>query len=353
MKFKLLKISGISLSLLLCGANLQAKDVATATTKEVKVDYSAPLSLNKDLQAIITTIAKESVWSTKELNQIFSKVEIKTRILKIFQRTPEGHMTWEKYRKIFITNDKIEKGAIFYQKNYKTLKKAEKKYGVPAHIITAILGVETRYGENMGSYRVIDALTTLALYHPRRTVFFKKELISYFKLVKKQKLPLFDTYGSYAGAMGLGQFMPSSYAMYAVDFDNDGISNIISNKKDSIGSIANYFKRHKWTTGKKIAIKLDKKIDKKYIVNRARRPKLDLKKLIEAGIDVQKLNLKDGKYAIHSYDITPKKDEYWLSFPNFYVITRYNHSIRYAMAVFQLSEEILTKWTQMKINKQH
>jgi membrane-bound lytic murein transglycosylase B len=321
-------------------------------SKNEKADITVPLLENEDLQKIVNTITQNKRWTKKNLLQIFSKVQVKESILKIFARTPEGSMTWDKYRKIFITDDKVEKGAKFYQRNYNTLKKAERKYGVPSEIITAILGVETRYGANMGSHRVIDALTTLALFHPQRTKFFTRELIAYFQLVKKENLPIFNTYGSYAGAMGLGQFMPTSYQEYAVDFDNDGVANIISNKKDAIGSIANYLKRHKWQTNKRVTLKLDKKIEKKYLSIKSGKPKLGVEKLKKAGVDTKRLQLKKNeKYAIHPFDKVGRDDEYWLSFYNFYVITRYNNSIRYAMAVFQLSQEIKQKWQEMKKNK--
>lgn len=186
------------------------------------------------------------------LSQTFAKVEVKDSILKAISRPAEKSKPWYDYRKIFITDKRINGGVKFWQQHAEALQAAEQKYGVPVEVIIAILGVETRYGGNVGGYRVVDALSTLAFRYPPRSPFFRSELEHFLLLTREEKMSLLDPVGSYAGAMGLGQFMPSSYREYAVDFDGDGKRDIWTNPVDAIGSIANYLKRHGWIAGESI-----------------------------------------------------------------------------------------------------
>ena len=251
-------------------------------------------------------------------------------------------MEWSGYRKIFITKDRIKKGKAFLKKYHTTFERAEKTYGVPTNIIAAILGVETRYGQQKGSYRVIDALSTLAFDYPPRSKFFKSELEQVFLLAKEQKFEPLDLIGSYAGAMGYGQFIPSSYRHYAVDFDGDGVADILNNPVDAIGSIANYFAKHKWHTNETVTFQVDIENNKgEYddLIYKSLKPKHTLANVKAVGIDVEaglaldqlaKLQLLQGA----------KGEEFWVTLHNFYVITRYNHSHLYAMAVHQLATEL-------------
>ncbi|MDH5592620.1 MAG: lytic murein transglycosylase B, partial [Gammaproteobacteria bacterium] len=227
----------------------------------------------------------------------------------------------------------------FWQQHAETLDKAEQQYGVPAEIIIAILGVETRYGDNVGRYRVLDALSTLAFRYPPRSPFFRSELEHFLLLTREEQISVLDPIGSYAGAMGLGQFMPSSYRSYAVDFDQDGKRDIWTNPADAIGSIANYLKRHGWVAGESIVHKTSIVGPAVTLIAKGMKPSISRQELISAGIDVE--NLPEGIYPLALIELTQENgEEYWLARQNFYSITRYNHSRMYAMAVIQLAEVI-------------
>ena len=181
-------------------------------------------SANSDLLGVsefITEMVEKHDFNSQELSALFAQVEVKDSILEAISRPAEKSKTWHDYRKIFISDKRIQGGVEFWQQHSETLAQAEQKYGVPAEIIIAILGVETRYGGNMGKYRVVDALSTLAFGYPPRSSFFRSELEHFLILTRDENISILKPIGSYAGAMGLGQFMPSSYREYAVDFDGD------------------------------------------------------------------------------------------------------------------------------------
>jgi membrane-bound lytic murein transglycosylase B len=275
-----------------------------------------------------------------KLELLFDKVEVKEAILKAISRPAEKSKPWYEYRQIFMTDTRIKGGIEFWSKYQTALEKAEKDYGVPAEIIIAILGVETRYGGNVGSYRVIDALSTLAFRYPPRSAFFTSELEHFLLLTREEDKSLLAPVGSYAGAMGLGQFMPSSYRSYAVDFDDDGHRDIWENPVDAIGSIANYLKRHGWVANQSIVHRttFNEAVPDAY-VELGYKPSLTRQALIEAGVSLDEVPEGDDVLALIS--LTQEDgEEYWLARQNFYSITRYNHSRMYAMAVTQLGQAI-------------
>ena len=230
------------------------------------------------------------------------------------------------------------------KENRLVLDKAEKAYGVPREIITAIIGVETRYGRNTGRYKVIDSLVTLAFHYPKRAGFFRSELEQFLLLTREQGLDPLEVTGSYAGAMGISQFISSSYRNYAVDFDIDGKTDIWNNPSDAIGSVANYFKMHGWKPGKQIAFRARAEGDQ-YLqeLDGDLLPDKKVRDLAEYGIyPVTPVN-PDTMVKLLRFE-TREGDELWLGLQNFYVITRYNHSPLYAMAVFQLAMEILNQY---------
>jgi len=283
-----------------------------------------------------------------DLESLFEKVDVKESILKAISRPAERSKPWHDYRKIFISHKRIKGGVIFWQQHSDDLAKAEQQYGVSAEIIVAILGVETRYGANVGSYRVIDALSTLAFRYPPRSPFFRSELENFLILTREENMSRLDPVGSYAGAMGLGQFMPSSYRAYAVDFDGDQHRDIWTNPTDAIGSIANYLNRHGWLAGQSIVhpTKLNKG-EPTQLLEKGYKPSLTRAELNDAGVMLNQLP--PGKDNIALISLTQKKgEEYWLARQNFYAITRYNHSRMYAMAVTQLANEIRTQYEQEK-----
>ncbi|MDM8569300.1 lytic murein transglycosylase B [Thiotrichales bacterium HSG1] len=280
-------------------------------------------------------------FSKTYLTKLLGKAKVKSDIIKLMSPRPSGKKRpWHKYRKIFVNPKKIKGGVKFWNNNAKTLQRAEAIFGVPAKIIVAIIGVETIYGKNTGSFRVIDALKTLAFHLPRRADFFRGELEDYLILTREERLkPLHQT-GSYAGAMGIGQFMPSSFRKYAVDFDGDGKRNIWTNNADVIGSVANYFKQHGWQTGEPVitATKIRSYAIKKLLALDFA-PKYTLHQLKQWGLQYfgEEPNHTNGMVV----DLKTKiGTAYWLGFKNYYVITRYNHSKHYAMAVYHLAQEI-------------
>lgn len=295
--------------------------------------------------SLLNKMEKEHGFNRFELVELFSDVKQQKSILKAISRPAEKTKTWAEYRPIFISDKRIKKGVEFYNQHKETLEKAEKEFGVPAEIIVAIIGVETRYGSNKGSYRVVDALATLAFDYPPRSKFFTKELEHFLQLSKEAGLNPKLVKGSYAGAMGFPQFISSSYRHYAVDFDKDGKTDLIDNPVDAIGSVANYFARHGWKTGEKTItladLKSDKtetaKIDK--VVNQGLKPKFTVADITAAGLKPRtKLSSKASATAWRVEGTSG--EEYWIGLHNFYVITRYNHSHMYAKAVQELSEAL-------------
>jgi len=298
-------------------------------------DYSD----RKDVNDFIDEMVNEYQFSRDEMQQWFSQVRKKQSILDAISRPAEKTLTWKRYRKIFLTQSRIKKGVAFWQENADVLAKAEKEFGIPAQIIVSIIGVETRYGSNKGRFRVIDALSTLGFDYPPRAKFFRKELKQFFLLAREQKQDPLGLLGSYAGAMGYGQFIPSSYRAYAIDYTGDDFADIWDNPTDAIGSVANYFKLHGWKTGDDVVVRARVRDGyRKELSNDSLKPKHTVLQLQEDGftpvnpLPEQTANAirLEGKYGM----------EFWLGLHNFYVITRYNHSRLYAMAVWQLSQEI-------------
>jgi membrane-bound lytic murein transglycosylase B len=275
-----------------------------------------------------------------KLRTLLNGTVLKENILKAISSPAEKRLEWHSYRKIFLKANRINAGVKFWQENKQLLEGAEKQYGVPAEIIVAIIGVETRYGANTGSYKVLDALTTIGFHFPKRAKFFKGQLEHFLLLCREEGLDPTKLKGSYAGAMGKSQFISSSYRAYAVDGDNDGQRDLWHSNADIIFSIANYFARHGWSNDHLIAQKTSV-IDDKYkaIFHSSLKLKHTLQDLKDRGVNIPE-NM-DSKTAVKLLELKQADhSEFWLAFKNFYVITRYNHSHLYAMAAYQLSQEI-------------
>jgi membrane-bound lytic murein transglycosylase B len=301
----------------------------------------ADYTQRNDVKKFIKQFSKKNNFSQVKLTRVFAKIKKQERVLELISTSWEGK-PWYDYKKIFATTSRITLGVQFWNKHKKTLLRAEKKYGVPTEIITSIIGIETYYGKNTGSFLVLDSLATLAFDYPKRSKFFTQELEHYLILSEQQKWKHKNMKGSYAGAMGVGQFISSSYRRYAVDFNNDGKINLFD-PEDTIGSVANYFKQHKWHTGEKIIEPLYiKHIDEQYYSKITKKPKLTADDLKDVGVLL--LNRKyQGKYNIIALDKNKEEMEYWLGYHNFFVITRYNHSNLYAMSAYLLSKEIKSR----------
>ena len=302
-----------------------------------------------ELDKFIDEMVQEHDFNRAELEALFDQVEVKDSILKAISRPAEKSKPWYEYREIFLDQALINAGVAYWKKHAAALERAENELGVPAEIILAILGVETRFGGNMGSFRVVDALSTLAFRYPPRSPFFRSELKNFLILTREEEMSQLEPVGSYAGAMGLGQFMPSSFREYAVDFDGDGHRDIWKNPTDAIGSIANYLRRHGWQPGQTIvhATQYQGNDLPQDLVDRGLKPSITREELRKSGLSTA--DLPEGDDAITVFSLTqPGGEELWLGRQNFYAITRYNHSRMYAMAVVQLSEEIRNTYESSK-----
>lgn len=291
--------------------------------------------------AFVEKMVKEHKFEKPYIENILKGAEKKQSIIDAMMRPAEKTKAWKDYRRIFLGQDRVDQGVAFWRENKKNLNRAYAEFGVPPEMVVAIIGVETRYGRHKGRYRVIDALTTLGFDYAPRAKFFSKELEHFFLLAKEQKQDPFKLMGSYAGAMGYGQFIPSSYRSYAKDFDGDDFVDIWNNPVDAIGSVANYFKRHRWQKNAPVVgrARVASNYDKA-LTNPSGKPKLTLDELAKKGFSPLDKNLDRSTKALPLEYEGVNGKEFWLGYNNFYVITRYNRSRLYAMAVWQLSQEI-------------
>jgi len=294
---------------------------------------------DEQVRAFIDEMTARHGLGRDELEALFREATFSQPVLDAFARPAEAK-PWHEYRKIFLTPARIEGGVEFWRAHGTVLRRAEAHYGVPPEVIVAILGVETLYGRHPGRIRALDALTTLAFRYPRRAAFFRGELEAFLLLVREESLAPRTLTGSYAGALGVPQFIPSSYRAYAVDFDGDGRRDLLGSVDDAVGSVGNYLRRHDWTQGRPVALRVTGvKGDDPRLAARNLKPQHSAAGLRSAGIDGVAAPLPSGEVTLFSL-ITEADPEYWVGYGNFYAITRYNPSRLYAMAVFQLSRAI-------------
>lgn len=291
------------------------------------------------LQLFVDEMASKYDFDREQLKGWLSEVRLRDDIIDAVYR-PKESLPWYQYRKLFVNDDRANKGVQFWKANEEALFRAGSEFGVPPEIIVAILGVETRYGSQHGRYRVLDSLVTLTLRYPERSEFFRNELAQFLLLARELKVDPLSIKGSYAGAMGAPQFIASSYRRYAVDFDGDTRRNIIGSVEDAIGSVGNFLKQHGWQRGAPIVsdVKLEGSMYT-WLENNGPEPRINIRNLSHYGIlPVQPID--DRQLAA----LIMLEDEsgpiYRLGYNNFYVITRYNHSKNYSMAVVELSEMI-------------
>ena len=276
----------------------------------------ADYSNHKDSEKVIDELVTKHGFERAYVLEVLKDAKKRRTALNSVAKPAEKTKTWDDYRAIFLKNKRIVDGKKFIKKNIDTLERAEKEFGVPKEIITAILGVETNFGNNMGGYRVIDSLTTLGFDDPRRSKFFRSELIQLFLLTRENNLDILKIKGSYAGAMGYSQFISSSYRAYAIDYDGDGYVDLFNSIDDAIGSIANYLKRHGWKKEGKIVVQTFPNNVRKFY-----KPHESLTQFIP-------LTFNENGEDLH-----------FIGDDNFRAIARYNISDVYAMAVYYLSEE--------------
>ena len=300
--------------------------------------FGGEYSERTERDEVLANVVEQGVdrtWAAALLDQ----AERKQSILDAISRPAEKTKPWYDYRKIFLTDKRAREGVAFAQQNAETLAKVSDQTGVPASVITAIIGVETFYGRITGSYRVIDALATLAFDYPKRSPFFTRELQNFLVFAYESGKDPLALKGSYAGAMGYGQFMPSSYRAYAVDYDGDGVADIWTNADDAIASVANYFLRHGWQPGAPVIVPANYDGDSSEIFAGGLKPEKTVGELAEEGFAPRSAT--DISLVATPLRLEGSEGyEYWLCLENFYVITRYNHSAMYALSVWQLSQEI-------------
>jgi len=330
-------------------------------SSSIFADYSE----HPEAQDIIDTLVKEHGFDRSYVIQILKTAKKQDRILESMSSPAEFTWTWNRYKKLFLEEKRISNGKKFIKENSTLFKRVEDEFGVPKEIITSILGVETRYGKIKGGYRVLDSLATLGFDFPRRSKFFKSELIQFFILTRENNLDINTVQGSYAGAMGYGQFISSSYRAYAIDYDGDGYADLFNSVPDAVASIANYLQKHGWKRDGTIVQKVE--INK---VNKTYKHQTNLKKFIPLqfteGLE-EKYIIKDGDSLLsiaitnnlelqqlttlnniknknliktgQTILLSKPKDIYFIGDDNFIAITKYNRSHFYAKAVYDLSLE--------------
>jgi membrane-bound lytic murein transglycosylase B len=296
---------------------------------------ATPLGERPEVRAFIGELVERHGFAEAELKRVFSKVERVDPVLQFI--APAERPAWEDYRAQFVNERRIAGGLSFWQANRSYLERAEREYGIPASIIVAIVGVETNYGRNMGRYRVIDALATLAFEYPPRAQFFRSELEQYLLLARESKLDIFEPRGSYAGAIGLPQFMPRSVRRYGVDFDGDGAIDLRRSSADAVGSVANFLKSHGWQPGEPVALRASVPPSLAAVLaDGSVQPRVRLGDLLHAGVSLS--GEPPSREALGA--LVSLGAEYRVGLQNFYVITRYNRSAYYATAVADLAEAL-------------
>ncbi|MBE0505615.1 MAG: lytic murein transglycosylase B [Marinospirillum sp.] len=294
----------------------------------------------QDVADFIEEMVRDQGLERDQLQKLFSDTQKRQDILDLIARPAERVLEWHEYRDIFVTTQRINAGKKFMEQYADALQRAEQEYGVSPEIITSIIGVETFYGRNKGRHRVIDALATLTFDYPPRAPFFRRQLIEFLNLSNRYGLNPRVPMGSYAGAMGYPQFIPTSYRDFAVDFDGDGFADIWTNPVDAIGSVASYFKAHGWQFGQPVVMTAQLK-------NTSELPELRINRFnLQSLADLQAAGIVPEKKLPLETKVLPmafalKDGElHLLGLQNFYVITRYNHSRMYALAVTELAEAL-------------
>ena len=298
--------------------------------------FAQSYAARDEVKTFIDEVVKRHGFKSTELTRLFSKVQRVDPALKLIL-PGEQRPSWDDYRAQFVNETRVANGLAFWKENRRSLKRAEEKYGVPAQIIVAIIGVETNYGRNMGRYRVIDALSTLAFDYPPRASFFRSELEQYLLLAREAGLDVFATRGSYAGAIGIPQFMPGSLRRYAVDFNGDGRIDLTRSSADAVGSVANFLKQHGWQTGERVLLRAKPSPEAlaRY-VDGSLEPRYRLDELTAAGLEVEPAPPSPDTLGT----LVALGAEYRVGLRNFYVITRYNRSALYAAAVNDLGDAL-------------
>lgn len=299
------------------------------------------IAVERARQSFVNRVSREHGFDRGELQDLLASVEISTEILEAISKPAERVVPWYDYREIFVNSERILAGVRFWRERQAILQATAERYGVEPEILVAIVGIESSFGERMGRYRVLDSLGTLAFAYPPRADFFASELEAFLLFNREQDNAHIEALGSYAGAMGAGQFIPSSYRAYAVDANGDGRRDLWSDWQDILGSIANYFDRHGWRFGEPVAVPAT--VAAEAAAHRAEsRPALNetVASLRRLGYVFDVEAPESTPAAVVGVEKDPGSTDHWIVFQNFRVITRYNNSVKYALAAHLLSRAI-------------
>jgi membrane-bound lytic murein transglycosylase B len=301
---------------------------------------TAPVApLRPEIEAFISEMVERHGFRQAELEGILRMAQFQPAIIKAISR-PATSKPWYEFRPLLVSPQRVADGVTFWNNHAPTLERARREFGIPEEIVAAVIGVETNYGVQSGKHRILDALATLAFDYPKRAGFFRAELEQYLLLSREQGVDALSIKGSYAGAIGIPQFMPSSYRRYAIDFDADGKIDLSGSPADAIGSVANYLKSYGWEADQTPVVPaLVNGVDYRDAVFAGIKPSYTLSELRERGV-IPRETSPDNLPATLIELENNGGNEYWLGFNNFFVITRYNRSVNYAMSVLQLADEI-------------
>lgn len=354
--FKRRYVTLLSLFVLLAACSSKPKPTETETTTGTPsggfllepqhnvMQMGGDFANNPNAQQFIDKMVNKHGFDRQQLQEILSQAKRLDSVLRLMDnqapttsvKPPSGpNGAWLRYRKKFITPDNVQNGVVFWNQYEDALNRAWQVYGVPPEIIVGIIGVETRWGRVMGKTRILDALATLSFNYPRRAEYFSGELETFLLMARDEQDDPLNLKGSFAGAMGYGQFMPSSYKQYAVDFSGDGHINLWD-PVDAIGSVANYFKAHGWVKGDQVAVMANGQAPG---LPNGFKTKYSISQLTAAGLTPQQPLGNHQQASLLRLDVGTGY-QYWYGLPNFYTITRYNHSTHYAMAVWQLGQAV-------------
>jgi membrane-bound lytic murein transglycosylase B len=300
---------------------------------------AAAPQLRPEVDAFIDEMVSVHGHERDALRQLFAGVKVRESILRAMS-APATARPWFEFRRRMVDSLRVEAGVRFWTEHAATLERAGREFGVPPEIIVATIGIETLYGRHMGNVRVLDALATLAFDYPPRAQFFRGELEQYLLLVREAPLDPLVLRGSFAGAIGIPQFLPSSYRKYAVDFDGDGRVDLVNSVADAIGSVANYYRSFGWRTGAGVLLPAEAgEADLGPLLAGGIKPHITVREVRDRGVVIQASADPDDEVTVFRVE-TEDGTALWLGLHNFYVITRYNRSINYAMAVHELAERI-------------
>ncbi len=305
--------------------------------------YAAkPYPQRQAVRQFITEMVDKHGFVEDELSALFARARFRPAIIKAITPPKEAHArSWQAYRALFLTRERIEAGIEFSERHREALARATMRYGVPEEIIVAIIGVETVYGRNVGHYRIIDALATLAFDYPPRAEFFRGELENFLLYARDAGIDILGLKGSYAGAIGIPQFMPGSYRRYAVDHDGDGRQDLSGSFADAIGSVANFLHAHGWESGQPVAVAASVEGENyRKLVDAGIKPIYRYGDLAEFGVKTEPEANADAPCALIELETPGAASEYLVGLGNFYVLARYNRSSFYASAVLELARAV-------------